>query len=133
MLTTPARIITATFAAVALAGPPALALAADPPAPQTRDLAAGTGTLTLAPDQRSPDARVDDVRVAPMTIAQDQRSADARDAGSARPVVVAVDAPVTSGFDWTDALIGAAGALAIAMIAGAGIALLRRRSPQPVV
>jgi hypothetical protein len=133
MFTTPSRIIATTFAALALATPPALALLADPVAAQTRDLASGTGPLTLGPDQRSPDSRVNDELLPPTTVAQDQRSADARDAGSARPIVVAVDAPVTTGFDWSAALIGAAGALAIAMIVGAGVALLRRRSPQPVL
>jgi hypothetical protein len=134
MLTTPSCIIAATFAALTLTATPALALPPDPPAAQTRDLAAGTGPLTLAPDQRSPDARVNVERLAPATIAQDQRSADARDAGgSARPIVVTTAAPADAGFDWDAAVIGAAGALAIAVIAGAGIALLRRRSPQPVV
>ena len=132
MLTTPSRIIAVTFATVALAAPPALPSYSS--AAPTRDLAIGTGPLTLAPDLRSPDAQAASERIAPATVAPDQRTPDAREAGApAQPVVVAVDAPVTTGFDWTAAVIGAGGALAIAMIAGAGIALLRRRSPHPVV
>jgi len=180
MLTTPSRIIAATFASVALAAPPALpsyasaaptrdvaapaalVLPADPSAAATRDLATGTGQLTLAPDQRSPDARTPSRRIAAATVASDQRTPDARDAGApSQPVVVAVEgtagktavtrgggetpadatvgrtrarnAPVVTGFDWTAAVIGAGGALALAMLAGAGIALMRRRSPHPVV
>jgi hypothetical protein len=152
MLTTPSRLIAATFATVTLAAPaalpsyssaaptrdvaapPALALPAYPSAAPTRDLATGTGPLTLAPDQRSPDARAPGERIALATVASDQRTPDAREAGApAQPVVVAVDAPVTTGFDWTAAVIGAGSTLAIAMIAGAGVALMRRRSPHPVV
>ena len=152
MLTTPSHIIAATFAIVALAAlpvlpsyasaaptrdvsaPPASALPAFPSAAPTRDLASSTGPLTLAPDQRTPDARTPSGGIVSTTLASDQRTPDAREAGApARSVVVAVDAPVTAGFDWTAAVIGAGGTLAIAMLAGAGIALMRRRSPHPVV
>ena len=134
MLTTPSRIIAATFTTVALVAAPALALPSYSSAAPTRDLASSTGPLTLAPDQRSPDARTPNERIALATVASDQRTPDAREAGApAQPVIVAVDAPVTTGFDWTAAVIGVGGTLAIAMIAGAGIALMRRRSPHPVV
>ena len=50
---------------------------------------------------------------------------------SARPVVVEVGNPVSTGFDWTAAIIGLAGGLAIAVLAGVGVAWQRRRHAQP--
>ena len=113
MLTTQRRTIAATIAALAFAAPSALASPAD---------------------LRTPDARDAGQRAEPSALAPDQRSPDARDSGAqAQPVIVEVDAPVATGFDWTAAVIGAGGALAIAVISGAGIALMRRRSPEPAV
>ena len=86
----------------------------------------------VAQDLRSPDAR-DAAQAAKVEIAQDLRSPDARDAGlpespSPDTVVDIREAP-TSGFDWGDAGIGAAGLLALLSIAG-GLTLMvttRRR------
>ena len=63
--------------------------------------------------------------------ADDQRSPDAREPvggqGVAQPVVVEVTDPAGSGFDWTAAIIGMAGGLALAVLAGVGVAGSRRR------
>ena len=86
-------------------------------------------------DLRSPDAR-DAAQAAKVEVAQDLRSPDARDAGRTpvevpTPVVEIREVP-SSGFDWGDAGIGAAGILALLSIAG-GLALMttsRRRGPE---
>jgi hypothetical protein len=99
--------------------------------PDARD--AKTEPVTqVAQDLRSPDAR--DAKTEPVTqVAQDLRSPDARDAGlpesPAPDTVVDITEAPTSGFDWGDAGIGAAGLLAMLSIAG-GVALMvttRRR------
>ena len=63
--------------------------------------------------------------------ADDQRSPDARapvgGQGVAQPVVVEVTEPDGSGFDWTAAIIGMAGGLALAVLARVGVAGSRRR------
>jgi len=99
--------------------------------PDARDAGQAPDTQ-VTQDLRSPDAR--DAGQAPDTqVTQDLRSPDARDAG--QPIVkvptpvVEIHAAPGSGFDWGDAGIGAAGALALLSIAG-GLALLagaRRR------
>jgi hypothetical protein len=121
-----------TAALVAACAVPATAAAQgqDLRSPDTRDAAAAAEAQSYQ-DLRSPDAR--DAGQAPHTqVTQDLRSPDARDAG--RPIqvptpVVEIRAAPGSGFDWGDAGIGAAGALALLSIAG-GLALLaggRRR------
>ena len=99
--------------------------------PDARD--AKTEPVTqVAQDLRSPDAR-DAAQAAKIEVAQDLRSPDARDAG--RPeaptpdTVVEIREVPSSGFDWGDAGIGAAGILALLSIAG-GLTLMvttRRR------
>jgi hypothetical protein len=63
--------------------------------------------------------------------AGDQRSPDAREPvggqGVPQPVVVEVTDPSGSGFDWTAAIIGMAGGLALAVLAGVAVAGSRRR------
>ena len=63
--------------------------------------------------------------------ADDQRSPDARapvgGQGVAQPVVVEVTNPDGGGFDWTAAIIGMAGGLALAVLAVVGVAGSRRR------
>lgn len=63
--------------------------------------------------------------------ADDQRSPDTREPvgghGVAQPVVVEVTDPDGSGFDWTAAIIGMAGGLALAVLAGVSVAGSRRR------
>ena len=46
-----------------------------------------------------------------------------------RPVVVEVGDPVTPGFDWVAAIIGLAGGLGLAVLAGAAVSGGRRRHP----
>jgi hypothetical protein len=50
----------------------------------------------------------------------DQRSPDAVEP-FVRPVVVNTEAPASTGFDWTSAIIGIAGGLALAVLAGAAV------------
>jgi len=49
----------------------------------------------------------------------------------AGPVVVEAGNPVSTGLDWTAVIIGLAGGLAIAVLAGVGVAGGRRRHAQP--
>jgi hypothetical protein len=86
----------------------------------------------VAQDLRSPDAR-DAAQAAKIEVAQDLRSPDARDAGLPEAptpdTVVEIREVPSSGFDWADAGIGAAGILALLSIAG-GLTLMvttRRR------
>jgi hypothetical protein len=124
-------ITTAALMAACAAPATAAAQGQDLRSPDTRDAAAAAEAQSYQ-DLRSPDAR--DAGQAPSTeVSQDLRSPDARDAG--RPAiqvptpVVEIHTASGSGFDWGDAGIGAAGALALLSIAG-GLALLagaRRR------
>ena len=112
-------------------------VAQDLRSPDARDAAvqAAESTPQVAQDLRSPDARDAAVQAAESTppVAQDLRSPDARDAGRISPPVqqpvVEIREVPSSGFDWGDAGIGAAGILAMFSIA-AGLTLLvgsRRR------
>lgn len=102
--------------------------------PDARD-AAGTyaePVTQVAQDLRSPDAR-DAAETAKIEVAQDLRSPDARDAGLPQAptpdTVVEIREIPSTGFDWGDAGIGAAGILALLSIAG-GLTLMvttRRR------
>jgi hypothetical protein len=86
-----------------------------------------------AQDLRSPDAR--DAGLTAIS-AQDLRSPDARDyAGGRYPATVAGPVPVAetptapvAGFDWMDALVGAAAALGLVLLMTAGVLLVRRRT-----
>ena len=90
--------------------------------PDTKDAAA------LAHfDGRSPDTVDAGLRAHETQPNVDQRSPDTRDAAltahstPAPTIVIAT----SSGFDWTDAVIGAAGGFAIAILLAGGFALLR--------
>jgi hypothetical protein len=79
-------------------------------------------------DLRSPDARDAAERA---EHGQDLRMPDTRDFAEGRgldhaPVVEFVDVPHADGFDWTDAALGAAGAIGI-MLVGAGGAMTTAR------
>jgi hypothetical protein len=99
--------------------------------PDARDAARPSETRQYS-DLRSPDAR-DAAAASTQSAQQDLRSPDARDVGRSpveipTPAVVIRETP-GSGFDWSDAGIGAAGMLALFSIA-AGLALMaggRRR------
>ena len=64
-------------------------------------------------------------------LGDDQRSPDAREPvggqGVAQPVVVEVPDPHGNGFDWIAAIIGMGAGLALAVLAGVGVAGGRRR------
>ena len=81
-------------------------------------------------DLRSPDAR-DAARLSATQVAQDLRSPDARDASlpeSPTPdTIVEIREVPTTGFDWGDAGIGAAGLLALLSIAGGMTLMVSRR------
>jgi len=116
------------------AGQPVQQAAQDLRSPDARD-AAGTyaePVTQVAQDLRSPDAR-DAAEAAKIEVAQDLRSPDARDAGLPQAptpdTVVEIREVPSTGFDWGDAGIGAAGILALLSIAG-GLTLMvttRRR------
>ena len=130
-----AVVVLVAFAALvpsayAVYGPAAPAQSADQAVPPPSSIAESADQAYQ--DLRSPDAR--DAKTEPVTqVAQDLRSPDARDAGRTpvevpTPVVEIREVP-SSGFDWGDAGIGAAGILALLSIAG-GLALMvtsRRR------
>ena len=130
-----AVVVLVAFAALvpsayAVYGPAAPAQSADQAVPPPSSIAESADQAYQ--DLRSPDAR--DAKTEPVTqVAQDLRSPDARDAGRTpvevpTPVVEIREVP-SSGFDWSDAGIGAAGILALLSIAG-GLALMvtsRRR------
>jgi hypothetical protein len=111
---------------------PVTQVAQDLRSPDAKD--AKTEPVTqVAQDLRSPDAR-DAAEAAKIEVAQDLRSPDARDAGlpvaPTSDTVVEIREVPSSGFDWGDAGIGAAGLLALLSIAG-GLTLMattRRRA-----
>jgi hypothetical protein len=150
------QLIITTAAVMALCAAPASAVPyEDLRSPDAKDAALEAAAVQQpTQDLRSPDAK-DAAREAAGSsyrssyqpepakpVGQDLRSPDARDAGR-DPAPVQIPAPTvevrqvpTSGFDWGDAGIGAAGMLALFSIA-AGSALLlttrrRRRGPQAI-
>ena len=153
-----AVVVLVAFAALvpsayAVYGPATPAQSADQPVPPPSSIAQSSGqayqdlrspdardaktepVTQVAQDLRSPDAR-DAAQAAKVEVAQDLRSPDARDAGRSpvevpTPVVEIREVP-SSGFDWGDAGIGAAGGIAVlAMLAGlAQAATHRRRGPR---
>jgi hypothetical protein len=126
-----ALAITVVFAAT----PIAAQAQQDLRAPDTRDAAAAA---TAYQDLRSPDARDATTTGGVLTPApaQDLRSPDTRDVAE-RPIGTTTlpDAPATrivtiesGGFEWSDAVIGAAGMLGLMLLlAGATVAWTRRR------
>ena len=118
------------FAATILGASPALAMPAD----DLRGENAASRSATLTQPGTHSDLRgenaigVSDPGTPP---ADDQRSPDAREPvggqGVAQPFVVEVTSPDGGGFDWTAAIIGMAGGLALAVLAGVGVAGSRRR------
>jgi hypothetical protein len=117
--------ITVALATAAVSAPTAAAMAAEPVTTTDArgEYSASRGEHAASLSQTAP--------------AFDLRSADARepDGGpvSTQPVVIEVPEPAASGFDWTDAGIGAAGGLALTVLFGSGVVLARRRVPRPTV
>jgi hypothetical protein len=119
------------FAATILGAAPALAV---PAGDDLRGENTATRSATLIQPRGNSDLRgenalgVSDLGTPP---ADDQRSPDAREPvggqGVAQPVAVEVIDPDGSGFDWVAAIIGLAAGLALAVLAGVGVAGSRRR------
>jgi hypothetical protein len=133
MLTNSRLTIATAFAVAVIAAPAATAMPAEPqnlpahttPAdPRQADMHAST---VIGPDARGEHAAslADDL-AAPDDRTGDQRTPDAVEQ-FVRPVVVEVGDPVSPGFDWTAAIIGIAGGLAFAVLAGAAVTGGRRR------
>jgi hypothetical protein len=118
MLTKSRTTLAAALAVAAFGAAPAHAVPIDP---------VGSGGTTT-------DARGEHAASLSQTsgaIAPDQRSADAREP-FVRPVVVEIGDPVSGGFDWTSAIAGLAGGLALAILAVVGVAGARRRQVRTV-
>ena len=110
-------------------------LADDLRSPDASDLAVTLAAMAPT-DLRSPDAvdAAGGIAVAP-ALAADLRTPDARDAADGRQVIsnpILVVEPAADEFDWGDAAIGAAIALALAALAAGGALLYTRRRRRPV-
>jgi hypothetical protein len=128
--------IAAALAIMAIGAPAATAMPADPTAGEKRaDMHASTVTK---PDvaRESSDARGEhaaslaDTPAVPDSPTGDRRTPDAVEP-FVRPVVVEVGDPVAPGFDWVAAIVGLAGGLGLAVLAGAAVSGGRRRRPRP--
>ena len=126
MLTKSHLTIATALAVVAIAAPAATAMPVDP---RQVDMHASTVT---PPDARGEHAAsLADDPAASNSRGADQRTPDAVEP-FVRPVVVEVgDDPASPGFDWTAAIIGIAGGLAFAVLAGAAVSGGRRRRTRP--
>ena len=98
--------------------------------------AAGSAVAADRPDDRAGPIGVGGVAAAQtgdldraVAVRPDDRAVrGAGSAGAAAPAPVVVVAPASTGFDWTDAAIGAIGGIAAAVLAGAlGLAAVRAR------
>jgi hypothetical protein len=126
--------LAAVLATAALSSSPSLALAADPEDIRGEHAAA----LADSPAVSIGPAGVQGEYAASLsdgTAVSESPKGDLRGEAAvepfARPVVVEVANPVSTGFDWSAAIIGLAGGLAIAILAGVGVTRLRRRHAQP--
>jgi hypothetical protein len=145
------RTLALAFAIGVVTAPAAAAQSQDLRSPDTRDAAERSQWVPPRQDLRSPDARdaagpprwvpprqdlrspdTRDTAVPPRNT-QDLRSPDTRDAAEGRgldnaPVVEFVEVPEATGFDWSDAVLGAAAGIGLVLIATAGvIATVRTR------
>jgi hypothetical protein len=97
-------------------------------------LAVGAATAPAAAAQQ--DLRSPDTREAAQRALQDFRSPDARDSSEGRgmdtaPIVEFVEVAEPSGFDWSDAGLGAAGGIGLMLVGtGGAIATVRLRRRQ---
>ena len=125
MFTRISRIAVTALAVTALGASTAAAQPADLRTPDAVD--AGSAVVVKKTDLRSPDA-VDAGAAATAKSMTDLRTPDAVDHGLGRGTfsapdvtVVKVTEPVSTGFDWGDAGIGAGGLLGLALIALGGM------------
>lgn len=132
--------LAAALATAALGSSPSLTLAADPEDLRSEHAAAlaDSPAVSIGPTgvQGEHAASLSDgTAVSENPSIPDSRKGDFRGEAAAepyaRPVVVEVGNPVSTGFDWTAAIIGLGGGLAIAVLAGVGVTRLRRRHAQP--
>ena len=132
--------LAAVLATAALGSSPSLALAADPQDLRGEHAAglADSPAVSIGPTgvQGEYAASLSDgTAVSENPSIADSRKGDFRGEAAAepsrQPVVVEVGNPVSTGFDWTAAIIGLAGGLAIAVLAGVGVARGRRRHGHP--
>ena len=111
-----------TTTSIAAAWAPTNAAHFDGRSPDTRDAA------LLVHQGRHPSGRT----TSKQAIVRDGRSPDTRDAAvAARSTVAPVIVLGATGFDWTDAGIGAAAGIGLAAIAAAAVALARNRQTLP--
>jgi len=128
--------IAAALAIMAIGAPAATAMPAGPTAGEQRtDMQGSTVTkpdvARVIPDARGEHAAsLADTPAAPDSPTGDRRTPDAVEP-FVRPVVVEVGDPVAPGFDWVAAIIGLAGGLGLAVLAGAAVSGGRRRHPDP--
>jgi hypothetical protein len=138
MLTKSRLILTTALAVVALAAPPAFAGPVDPGTSggTTDSRQLDMHASTVKPDRTTSDARGEHAASLSDATAGSGAGSDLRTEAAAEPfagpVVVEVGDPVSAGFDWRAAIIGLAGGLAIAVLAGVGVAGGRRRQPRTV-
>jgi hypothetical protein len=147
MLTKSHLTIATALAVAAIAAPAATAMPADSTAGASKDLPAYAtpgdprqadmhASTVTKPDDRN-DARGEHAAsLASDPAPSDSRGGDRRTPDAVepfvRPVVVEVGEPDSPGFDWTSAIIGIAGGLALAVLAGAAVSGGRRRHPRTV-
>lgn len=125
MLTKSRLIVVTALVTAALGAPPAFAGPIDPADARQQDMHAST---VQRPDRSTADARGEHAASLSQASPQDdQRTPDTRVPVTAQPVVVEVSDPVNAGFDWTAAIIGLGAGLALAVLAGVGVAGSRRR------
>lgn len=127
--------IAAALAILAIGAPAATAMPADPTADEQRQANMHASTVVPLDDTReTSDARGEHAAslavtpAAPDSPTGDRRSPDAVEP-FVRPVVVEIGDPVAPGFDWVAAIIGLAGGLGLAVLAGAAVSGGRRRHP----
>jgi hypothetical protein len=133
MLTKSRLTLATTLVTVALGASPALAMPAGPDAADARqqDMYASTVERNSTHDARGEHAAsLSDTPAASESPRVDLRDAAAREP-FVQPVVVEVDEPISTGFDWTAAIIGIGAGLALAVLAGVGVAGSRRRHARP--
>lgn len=131
--------LAAVLATAALGSASSLALAAEADDVRGEHAAAlADGPVSIVPTGVQGEyaaSLADGTAVSERPSSPDSRKGDFRSEAAiepnARPVVVEVGNPVSTGFDWTAAIIGLAGGLAITVLAGVGVARGRRRHGHP--
>ena len=131
MLSKTRSVVAVALAATAFTPAPALAASTDLRGESAASLSTHTPGAIAQNDLRGENAAAR----SDTSPAQDLRTADARQPVDqpTQPVVVEVTNPADAGFDWTAAIIGMGAGLALAVLAGVGVAGGRRRHVRPSV